>query len=118
MEASSAHALLLIELQAALTAMGATSPNYASVTAALRCAEESKAVARTPHDHELRTELLRRSAYHLRLAYTRTACVAENDALEMARRLMTATFMEYASAQRESHTVAGGSPYWLDEATA
>jgi hypothetical protein len=100
MEYLPADKLLVSELRSALRAMSSTSPNYGPVIEALRCAEASRKLTAKPIDRERRLQLLRLSAGHLRLASARTACSAENYALESARRAMTAALFECSQQQR------------------
>jgi hypothetical protein len=100
MEYLPADTLLVTELRSALSAMTAASPNYEQVMEALRFAEASRKITLGPSNRERRMRFLRVSAGHLRLASARTACVAENDALESARRAMTVALFECSQQQR------------------
>jgi hypothetical protein len=99
MEGTSAHALLLAALRAALSAMDSTSPNSHSVIEALRCAEASYVLTLEPENRVRRAVLLRLCADHLRLASAATRQAAENRALESARRAMTAALFEYGQSR-------------------
>jgi hypothetical protein len=100
MEYVPADTLLVSELRSALSAMSSTSPNYGQVIEALRFAEAGRHIKLGPMHCERRMRFLRLSAGHLRLASARTACVAENQALESARRAMTAALFECSQQQR------------------
>jgi hypothetical protein len=96
MEHAAANTLVVSELRSALSVMSSTSPNYGQVIEALWCAEASRDLVLEPTDRARRMRLLRRSADYLRLASARTACSAENQALESARWAMTAALFEYS----------------------
>lgn len=96
MEGAAAHAVLLFALRRALNVMPTTSPNYGAASEALRCTESCRTLGLESVDRARRLILLRLAADHLRAANVMTNRAAENEALEAARRAMSAALLDCA----------------------